>query len=195
MSAWTPDDTTPYGQGTAVTPDPEGPEPVPDSAPASIRAGAAMPPVTLPRVTLAMSLFDAEAPQMKLGNGHARYALREDLARAVMLKDEAWIDQAVTRWIRPQYRAAITGRLTRIYDSALRPVSPPGPDPEIRKLAVQLLTVALGQLRDDHDPLLAIGMADALLRAAEPGCQDAGPDLDDVRRYIEDESWEGMPDA
>jgi hypothetical protein len=178
-----------------VTPDPEGPEPFPDSAPASIKTGAAIPPAALPRAILAMSLFDAEAPEMKLGNGHARYGLRDDLYRAVVLKDEAWLDHAVTRWIKPQYRAAISGRLTRIYDSALRPVRPPGPDPEIRKLAGQLLIIAQGQLRDDHDPLLAIGMADALLRAAEPGRQDAGPDLDDVRRYIEDESWEGMPGA
>lgn len=120
MAAWTPDDTTPYGEGTAVTPDPEGPPEIPDSAPASVRAGAAIPRVELPRVTLAMSLFDAEAAQMKLGNGHARFELRDDLYRAVVLRDRAWLDKAVTRWIRPQFRASISARLTRIYDSALR---------------------------------------------------------------------------
>ena len=119
MSTWTPDDTTPYGEGTAVTPDPEGPEPFPDSAPDWAREGAQV-PVTPARVTLALSLFDAEAGAMRLGNGHARYVIREDVASAVLLRDRAWIDQAVTRWIRPQYRAVITGRLTRIYDSALR---------------------------------------------------------------------------
>lgn len=66
----------------------------------------------------------------------------------------------------------------------------PSRDPEIKALIVKTLAIATGKVRDDQDALPAVSMAEALLRFEEGG---PDPDLDAVREFIAEESWEGMP--
>lgn len=116
-------DATPWGQGTAITPDPEGDVPVPASAPRALREKEM---VMLPaqalsavRVQRAVSLYDATADSLRLGNGHARLALREAVQTAALFRDENWVTEAVSHLIRPDCREGIARQLRHIVRSAL----------------------------------------------------------------------------
>jgi len=123
MTTWIPDDTTPYGQGTAITPDPAGDVPAPESAPQWARSRWADGwPGGLPypsRVTRSASLYDAMVPRLRLGNGHARFALRGAVQLAALFRDEAWVTVAVDHLIRPECREGIARQLRHLVRSAI----------------------------------------------------------------------------
>lgn len=115
-------DATPWGQGTAITPDPEGGVLAPESAPRWAREGTVMLPSPdrwPPRVRRAVSLYDATADSLRLGNGHARLALREAVQTAALFRDENWVTEAVSHLIRPDCREGIARQLRHIVRSAI----------------------------------------------------------------------------
>jgi hypothetical protein len=72
------------------------------------------------QVQRALSLFDAEAPVLRLGNGHACAELRDAMAAAARTGDSQGVVSAVNHWVKPQYRQAVQETLCRLLRSACR---------------------------------------------------------------------------